>query len=211
MMPELAGYSAPVIYLIVFAVLFVESGVLVGVFLPGDSLLFGAGLLAGSDRFGVSVWVLVAIVWLAAVAGDTAGYGLGRRYGRRYLLRALSRRGEKLVDFAEQLYRRHGWFAIVVARWFPGVRAIVPALAGIGSMRYLSFFTANAVGGLVWAGGLVVLGYLAFAVPAVHELALLAMTISIAVTVGYATFHSVRRLRRRSQPPAEGASEVVSR
>ena len=134
--------------------LVVESGLLVGVFLPGDSLLFGAGLLVGSGRIDVPVAVLAASAWLGAVLGDGLGYGIGRGLGRPWVVRAHRGWRRRFVGTAERMYARHGWFAVVICRWFPGVRAIVPALAGVGRMHPFAFALANGTGALLWAVGL---------------------------------------------------------
>jgi membrane-associated protein len=195
-MPDLLAYSGPVACLVVFGLLAVESGLFVGVFLPGDSLLFGAGLLVGSGRIDVPVAVLAGSAWLGAVMGDCVGYGLGRRFGRPWVTRGRRAWGRRAVAAAERMYERHGWFAIVVCRWFPGVRAIVPTLAGVGRMHRMAFALANGSGALLWAVGMVLIGFAAASVPWVRGLALWAMAVSIALTVGYGVVHVVRGRRR---------------
>jgi len=193
--PDLLAYSGPVVCLLVLGLLVVESGLFVGVFLPGDSLLFGAGLLVGSGRVDVPVAVLAGSAWVGAVMGDTLGYGLGRWFGRAWVIRGRGAGSRRFLAVAERMYERHGWFAIVVCRWFPGVRAIVPTLAGVGRMHPVRFTVANGLGALLWAVGMVLLGYAASAVPRVRDVALWAMAASIAVTVGYGLVHAVRRWR----------------
>lgn len=198
-MPDLPAHSGPVVCLIVLGLLIVESGLFVGVFLPGDSLLFGAGLLVGSGHIDLPVEVLAAAAWSGAVLGDSVGYALGRWCGRSWLTRGWQRGGARFLATAERMYARHGWFALVVCRWFPGVRAIVPTLAGTGRMRAMSFTTANASGALLWAVGMVMLGYATSSVPWVRDVALWAMAASIVVTVVYVLVHVARsRAERRS-------------
>lgn len=204
---DLTAYAGPVLYVIVFAVIFVETGLLVGLLLPGDSVLFAAGLLAAGG-FGISLLPLAVTVLAAAVLGDLTGYALGRRFGRPYLVRYLPRRGTRFVAAAEHLYDRHGAFALVAARWFPGIRAIVPVLAGVGRMPASSFLVANLLGGLLWAVGLVVLGYLSYSIPAVRGLALVAMGLAIVATVVYLVIQWLRgwsagRRRRRRRTTGE--------
>lgn len=196
---DLAAFTGLAVYLIVFVVIFVETGLLVGLVLPGDSLLFGAGLLAATGKVGVSVVPLALTVLAAAVAGDTLGYLLGHRLGRPYLIRSLPRRGSRFVGGAERLYARHGWFAVLAARWFPGLRAIVPVLAGIGGMPRGWFLAANVLGALLWAVGLVVLGYLSYAIPAVRDFALVAMGLTIAAALGYVVICWLRRRQRTAR------------
>lgn len=134
--------------------------------------------------------VLAASAWLGAVLGDGLGYAIGRGFGRPWGHRGWSRR---FVGAAERMYARHGWFAVVICRWFPGVRAVVPTLAGIGRMHPLAFALANATGALLWAVGMVLLGHAAAAVPQVRDVALWAMAASIALTVAYGIAAVVRR------------------
>lgn len=195
MQPDLASFTGPAVYLIVFTIIFVETGLLVGLLLPGDSVLFAAGLFAATGDVGVSILPLALTVLAAAVLGDSVGYSLGRRFGRPYLIRGLPRRGSRFVAGAERLYARHGWFAVLVARWFPGVRAIVPVLAGIGWMPRGWFLTANVFGALLWAVGLVVLGYLSYSIPGVRDLALVAMGLTIVATLIYALIYWLRTRR----------------
>ena len=208
-MPDLDSYSGPVACLVVLGLLVVESGLFVGVVLPGDSLLFGAGLLVGSGAVDVPVAALAASAWVGAVLGDALGYGLGRRYGRACLTRGRWAGSRRFLGAAERMYERHGWFAIVVCRWFPGIRAIVPTLAGVGRMHPARFAVANGLGALLWAVGMVLLGYAASSMPWVRDAALWAMAVSIAVTIGYAAVHAVRRRwagrRRGERRPARSA------
>ena len=189
----------------VLGLLIVESGLFVGVVLPGDSLLFGAGLLVGTGMIDVPVVVLATSAWLGAVLGDTLGYGIGRWGGRAWSVRARKGPGRQFLAAAERMYARHGWFAIVICRWYPGVRAIVPTLAGVGRMHPVRFAAANALGALLWAVGMVLLGHTAATVPWVRDAALWAMAISIALALGYVVLHLVRR-RKGGTPCDEPAS-----
>lgn len=206
-MPDLLAIPGPVVCLVVLGLLLVESGLFVGVLLPGDSLLFGAGLLVGTGRIDVPVAVLAASAWLGAVLGDCLGYGIGRGVGRPWVAGNRRSWSRRFVEAAERMYARHGWFAVVVCRWFPGVRAVVPTLAGVGRMHVVAFTLANALGAALWAVGTVVIGYATAAVPQVRDLALWAMAVSIAVTVGYGVRHALRRRREaRSAPRAPAPS-----
>jgi len=144
----------------VFTIVFAESGLLIGFFLPGDSLLFTAGLLAspGFDLF--SIWTLVIGANIAAVVGDNVGYEFGKRAGRK-----LFRREESLlfkpqnVIKAQDFYEKHGGKAIVLARFMPIVRTFVPIVAGIGKMDHKRFTFFNFLGGTLWTWGMCWLGY----------------------------------------------------
>lgn len=169
--PDLGALTAAAVYAVVFGFVFVESGLLVGFLLPGDSILFGAGLVSADDGSGVSVWVLAAGAFVAAVAGDSVGYGVGSRLGRGYVDRrvARGRLDVRHLHRAEQFYARWGWWAVVVARWIPWVRTFTPVLAGTTRMPYARFLSANVVGALAWAVGLTVLGHLAASQPALRH------------------------------------------
>jgi membrane-associated protein len=193
--PDLLAYPGPVVCLLVLGLLVVESGLFVGVFVPADSMLFGVGLFVGSGHLDVPVAVLAAAAWTGAVLGDTVGYGLGRWFGAAWLTRRRAATTRRFLAAAERMYERHGWFAIVICRWFPGVRAIVPTLAGVGRMHPVRFALANGLGALLWAVGMVLLGHTAASVPWVRDAALWAMAVSVVLTLGYVVVHAVRRRR----------------
>ncbi|MEK7082250.1 MAG: VTT domain-containing protein [Patescibacteria group bacterium] len=142
----------------VFFAVFAESGLFIGFFLPGDSLLFTAGFLA-SQGFG-NILILAAGSFAAAVLGDSAGYAFGKKIGPRLFSRPRSRlfRPEH-ARRAREFYSRHGGKALILARFMPVVRTFVPILAGVGEMRYPAFFFYNVAGGFLWAVGLSVSGY----------------------------------------------------
>lgn len=145
-------------YLGVWGMIFAESGLLIGFFLPGDSLLFTAGFLASQHL--LNLWLLIAGAAVCAVAGDSVGYLTGHRFGRRLFRREDSRFFHKdhLVR-AQKFYDLHGGKALVLARFMPIVRTFAPITAGIGKMHYPSFLTYNLVGGVLWTFGLTLLGY----------------------------------------------------
>jgi membrane-associated protein len=163
--PDLDTLTAATVYIVVLALVFVESGLLLGFFLPGDTVLFAAGLLTARSGSDVSLPVLAIGVFLAAVAGDSVGYAFGSRLGRPWLLSRVQRGrldARHLVR-AETFYSRFGWFAVVAARWIPWVRTFTPILAGTTRMPYALFLSANVVGALTWGVALVVLGHLSAA------------------------------------------------
>lgn len=188
---DLQAMAAGTVYLVVFGLVFVESGLLVGFFLPGDTVLFTAGLLAATPGSGLSVGVLAAGVFVAAVAGDTVGYWTGWRLGRPWLLRQVAREGgagraARRVEAAERFYARFGWAAVVVARFIPWVRTFTPIVAGIARMGYGRFLSANVVGAGIWGSGLVLLGYVAHGVPEVRRAAYVVAGVAVlgSVVVG---------------------------
>ncbi|WP_240644018.1 DedA family protein [Antribacter gilvus] len=160
-------------YLIVWGLVFAGTALFVGVvvpFLTGDSLLFGAGLVAGSTD-SVNIWVLTIGVGLAAVAGDQVGFVLGRRYGRPYLARRGGRWVQGAVARTERFYTLFGWWSVVIGRYVPWARVFVPPVAGVAGMAYLRFLTANVFGALTWGVLITVVGYLAATDPAVRPVA----------------------------------------
>lgn len=169
--PDLTGLTTWAAYLVVFGFVFVESGLLVGFLLPGDTILFAAGLLAASDSTGLSLPVLLVGVLVAAVAGDSVGYAFGARLGRPWLEERVGRGrlDPRHLGRAEHFYDRWGWSAVVAARWVPWVRTFTPILAGAARMPYGRFLSANAVGALGWGAGLLLLGYWSASVPALRN------------------------------------------
>jgi len=141
-------------------VVFVETGLLVGFFLPGDSLLFTAGLLVAEGTFDIPLWVLLVTVPLAAIAGDQVGYTIGRKAGPRVFNRPDSRLfQQEFVDKAYAYFEKYGPRTIVLARFVPIVRTFAPVVAGVSRMHYRTFLTYNVVGGVLWGAGVTALGY----------------------------------------------------
>jgi membrane-associated protein len=137
---------------------FAESGLLVGFFLPGDTLLFGAGILAAQGTLPLFWLMLVVIV--AAILGDNVGYSIGRRTGKRLFNKkeSILFKHEHL-ERAEGFYEKHGGKTVILARFIPVVRTFAPMVAGIGKMSRQKFLTFNVIGGTLWGGGITLLGY----------------------------------------------------
>lgn len=146
-------------YLGIFLIVFAESGLLIGFFLPGDSLLFTAGFLASQDIFNIGI--LAIGCFIAAIVGDSVGYAFGHKVGRRLFNKTDSFffHKDNLLK-AERFYEKHGKKTIVIARFMPVIRTFAPIVAGMGSMEYKTFVVFNILGGLLWAVGLTVAGYL---------------------------------------------------
>lgn len=146
--------------IVVAGVIFAESGLLVGFFLPGDSLLFTAGFLASQSIPGLNVHVLALACFIAAVVGDSVGYAFGAHLGPRLLKKPDGRIfKKKYIAQAEAFYEEHGKKTIIIARFVPIVRTFAPIVAGIGNMHYRTFLSYNIIGGALWTLGLVYLGY----------------------------------------------------
>lgn len=147
-------------YIGLFGIVFAESGLLIGFFLPGDSLLFTAGILASQHYFDIAM--LCGVLFVAAVAGDNVGYAFGKRMGPRIFKKEDSLFFHKdHIQKAQQFFQKHGGKTIIIARFVPVVRTFAPIVAGVGHMEYKRFFAYNLLGGLLWAVGLVLLGYVA--------------------------------------------------
>ncbi len=153
------------------AIIFAETGLLVGFFLPGDSLLVTAGLLAADPSFGLNVWLLGAILTVAAIVGDTVGYNVGKATGPRIFTREDSLLfNKKHLLRAQAFYEQHGGKTIILARFMPIVRTFAPVVAGVGRMEYRSFLMFNVVGGVAWIWSMLLIGFiLARTVPAVAQ------------------------------------------
>lgn len=155
---DLIGLITSVGYIGIFLTVFAESGLLIGVFLPGDSLLFTAGLLASQGIFSIT-WLLLGC-FLAAVIGDNVGYSFGHKVGLKIFTREDSLFFRKsYVIKTQRFYQRYGSKVLVLARFIPVVRSLAPILAGVGSMRYRVFFVYNVIGGLLWSVLVTLLGY----------------------------------------------------
>lgn len=142
------------IVLIVFA----ESGILLGFFLPGDTLLFTAGFLASQGYF--NIYVLIAAVFIAAVAGDSVGYSIGHKLGPKVFTKEDSLLFDKdHILKAQKFYDAHGGKTIILARFIPIIRTFAPVVAGVGKMHYTFFLAYNIIGGAIWAIGVTTLGY----------------------------------------------------
>jgi membrane-associated protein len=152
------------LYLLIGAIVFVETGVLMGFFLPGDSILFSAGLVAAAHG-EVNIVILVSVIFLAAFFGDQVGFVLGRTVGRPYLDKHNGPRIQKLIARSERFYEQTGWWAVVAARFFPWIRTFVPPIAGASKMNYYKFLSANALGALLWGVGITLAGYYAATLP----------------------------------------------
>ncbi len=142
----------------VCVIVFAESGLFFGFFLPGDSLLFTAGLLASQGHMNIVLLVTGCIV--AAIAGDSVGYAFGRKVGKTLFTREDSFFfHKKHAERAERFYEKYGVKTIIIARFVPIVRTFAPIVAGVGNMHYRTFITYNIIGGVFWAGSLTLMGY----------------------------------------------------
>ena len=186
-----------------FAIVFAESGLFFGFFLPGDSLLFTAGLLSSQGHLAPLPVILVGC-FVAAVAGDQVGYMFGARVGPSLFRRPDSKIfKQEYVEKARAYFERHGSKTIVLARFVPIVRTFAPILAGVGEMQYRTFVTFNLLGGLLWAVGVTTLGYvLGETAPWVEDYLLLVIAVIILLSLLPVAIEVLRS--RRSTSPRGG-------
>ena len=153
----------------VLAIVFVESGLLVGFLLPGDSLLFTAGLLSANGTLP-DLWILLVTIPLAAIAGDQVGYAIGRKAGPAVFKRPDSRFfREEYVERSSEFFERYGARTIIIARFVPIVRTLAPVMAGVSRMNYRTFVIFNIIGGIGWGVSVTTLGYFLGQVEFVHD------------------------------------------
>ena len=166
------------IYLILFLIIFVETGLVVMPFLPGDSLLFAAGTFcagvvgASGDVASLNLWLVLGLLFVAAVLGDSLNYYLGKNIGLKILGWKIGEKqlvNPKYIAQTQEFYEKNGPKTIIIARFVPIVRTFAPFVAGIGSMNYKTFIKYNVIGGFVWVFGLTLLGYFFGNMPVVQE------------------------------------------
>lgn len=155
---QLSPVTPFLFYLVIAIIIFIETGLLIGFFLPGDSLLFSAGLVAAT-RDDINIVFLISVIFLAAFIGDQVGYVIGRKLGRPYLERKNSPRMQRMLARSERFYERYGWWSVVIARYIPWVRTFVPPIAGTVKMNYYKFLSANALGAFLWGVGITLAGF----------------------------------------------------
>ena len=191
----------------ILAIIFAESGVLIGLFLPGDSLLFTAGLLIADGRYlHQPLWLVCLLVAVAAIAGDQVGYLFGKRVGPSLFRRPNSRLfKQENVQRANSFFARYGARSIVLARFVPIVRTFTPVVAGVSRMHYRTFVTYNILGGTLWGIGVTVLGYFLGQISFVKsniEFILIAIVLVSVLPIGI----QFLRARRRSATPVTEAT-----
>ncbi|MCS7002164.1 MAG: VTT domain-containing protein [Dehalococcoidia bacterium] len=185
---DAAQHYGFVLHFVIFGVVFAESGLFFGFFLPGDSLLFASGLLA-SQQFLNLPFLLIGC-FVGAVGGDSVGYWFGNHYGRRLFDRrdSVVFRRKNLV-LAERYYERHGGKTIVLARFIPAVRTFAPIVAGVAAMRYRTFLLWNVLGGLLWSVGVTVAGFFfGSLIPDVDKYLLPVIALIVAISVAPAVW-----------------------
>ena len=184
-------------YTVLFAIVFAETGLLIGFFLPGDSLLVTAGLVASAGA--LNIWWLNVLLIVAAVVGDSTGYAIGRRLGPRLFTRQKSLLFNPAhVERTRRFYERYGAKTIVIARFVPIVRTFAPVLAGVGEMEYRRFVFYNVAGGVGWVVSMTSAGYLMGQFPVIgSNIHIVVLTVIVLSLIPIAV-ELLRERRRRS-------------
>jgi membrane-associated protein len=167
LLPGLIQAFGTWIYLVLFLVIFFETGLVITPFLPGDSLLFVAGSLAGVAQ--LNIWFLVIFLAAAAIIGDSANYWIGHSMGDRFIRGHSHFVKREYIDRTKEYFARYGSKTIVIARFIPVIRTFAPFLAGIGAMEYPRFLLYNILGGVAWVGVFVLSGYFFGNIPFIQE------------------------------------------
>ena len=191
---QFAALAPFIFYVIVGVVVFIETGLLFGFFLPGDSILFSAGLVAAS-KGNINIVFLIIVIWVAAFFGDQIGFVIGRVVGRPYLDKRTSPRIQRMIASSERFYEHTGWWAVVAARFFPWIRTFVPPIAGASKMNYYKFLSANILGAVLWGGGITLAGYYAATLPWVKTSSYAIATFFICASIVSGLVNYLRRPR----------------
>jgi len=192
---QLSSLAPFLFYIVVAAIVFIETGLLFGFFLPGDSILFSAGLVAASHG-DINIVILLSVIFLAAFFGDQVGFVIGRVIGRPYLDKKESPRMKRMIKNAEDFYEKTGWWAVVAARFFPWVRTFVPPIAGAAKMNYYKFLSANTLGAFLWGVGITCAGFYAATLPWVKSSSYAIATFFITASLISALVNYRRRPRQ---------------
>lgn len=170
-------------YLILFIIIFCETGLVVTPFLPGDSLLFAAGAIAAMPGNPISISVLLLVIIVAAISGDNTNYWIGRFLGQTVYERNYRLIRREYLDRTHVFYERHGGMTLIIARFMPIIRTFAPFVAGIGTMRYLRFFSFSLIGNLIWVNSFCWTGYFFGNIPFVQKNFTLVVLAIIAVSM----------------------------
>lgn len=160
------------VYAILFLIIFVETGLVVMPFLPGDSLLFATGMLAAQTNNDLNIGIVIGLMLIAAILGDTLNYAIGKEVGYRIIdFKIFGKQPVKpeYIEKTHAFYEKYGSKTIVIARFVPIVRTLAPFVAGIGRMNYTTFLTYNVVGGIVWVVGITLAGYFLGNIPIIKD------------------------------------------
>ncbi len=181
-LPAMVASYGNLIYGILFAIIFCETGLVVTPFLPGDSLLFITGTVAAVG--GLNITLLLIIITSAAIIGDNVNYFIGRFVGQKILAMNLPMIKQEHLDQTHEYFEKYGPFTIIVARFAPFVRTFTPFIAGMGAMEYKKFLPFDICGGLLWVGTFTLAGYFLGTIPVIKENMSLVALIIIVISLG---------------------------
>jgi len=188
-------------YLVPFLVLFAETGLVVTPFLPGDTLLFFVGLMARPDRHALNIYILLPLLTLAPLCGDSTNFMIGRWFGHRMFRNENSKIFRRsALERTHEFFEKHGERTIILARWVAIVRTFAPFVAGMGEMRFAKFIRYSAFGAFFWVWGCMLAGYFFGAIPAVREhfgLAMLAMLLAGAIPIAFEVLKQRQEVKAR--------------
>lgn len=185
-------------YVILFLIVFAETGLVFVPFLPGDSLLFAAGAFAALGSF--NIFVILGMLWLAAFLGDTANYWIGHFFGQKIIDNPhIPFINQKHIDETQEFYKKHGGKTIFLARFVPIVRTFAPFVAGVGKMDYKKFLEYNMTGGFVWVFGFTLLGFFFGNIPFVKENFSIVVLAIIALSVAPMIYEVVKSKIKNSK------------
>jgi len=184
---ELISAYGPLVYAILFGIVFLETGLVVTPFLPGDSLLFAAGAFAALGS--LNLWLTLGLLILAAIIGDTVNYWIGHFFGEKMIANPKIPIHKEHIDKTNAFFAKHGGKTIILARFVPFVRTFAPFVAGIGKMHYSTFISYNLIGGVIWVALFTLAGYFFGNIPAVkHNFTLVILGI-IGLSVAPMIYH----------------------
>lgn len=191
-------------YVALFVVIFIETGLVVTPFLPGDSLLFAAGAVSANPSSGLNPWLLFGLLAAAAVLGDTANYWIGHTLGEKVFTKESKWFKKEYLDRTHAFYEKHGGKTILLARFIPIIRTFAPFVAGVGRMRYGYFISYNVFGGLLWTGLMIWVGYFFGNLPIVKANFSLVIIAIIVISLLPPVFEFLKE-RSKSRRPAASA------
>lgn len=159
-------------YIILFLLIFIETGLVVMPFLPGDSLLFAAGMLAAAFPDQLNIYIILGLLWIAAILGDTVNYTIGKTLGTKLVTAKIF--GKRIIQDSaiqktESFFQKYGSKTIVIARFVPIVRTLAPFVAGVSKMHYGTFIKYNLIGGTIWVIGITLAGYFLGTIPIIKN------------------------------------------
>ncbi len=192
-------------YLILFLIIFIETGVVVMPFLPGDSLLFAAGMLAAQPN-ELNVWLMIIILLVAAITGDSLNYTIGKRFGMQITKFKLFGRQvvkNEQIEKTHSFYAKYGSKTIVIARFVPIVRTLAPFVGGIGKMHYGTFLTYNVVGAVLWVVGITLAGYFLGNIPIIRDNFSKVVLLIIILSILPIIFEIAKEKLKKRQPTKE--------